>query len=66
MEKPTNPQPNYIVEDVEYIKLSTSVRGVVTWDIKILGLDVEKVKQKQKELEEAFPRYPILSKDKDE
>ena len=45
-----------IYTDTEYIKISTSTKGVVTWDFKMLTLDVKKIKEKQEELEAAFPR----------
>jgi len=40
--------------DSPYIKLSVSTKGVYTWDIKILGLDVEALKNKNDELIKSF------------
>lgn len=37
-----------------YIKLSVSTKGVYTWDIKIIGLDVEALKSKNEEMIKAF------------
>ena len=45
-----------ILQDTEYVKISTSTKGVITWDFKMLTLDIEKIKKKQDELETAFPR----------
>lgn len=45
-----------LLQDTEYVKISTSTKGVITWDFKMLTLDIEKVKKKQEELETAFPR----------
>ena len=52
-----------VLQDQEYVKISTSMKGVVTWDFKMLTLDIEKVKQKQEELEKAFPRGLVLPKE---
>ena len=51
-----------VYQDSEYVKISTSTKGVVSWDFKMLTTDVKKIKAKQEELEAAFPRYPVLSK----
>lgn len=40
--------------DSPYIKLSVSTKGVYTWDIKILGLDVNELEKINDELKKRF------------
>ena len=59
------PPTQVIVQDVDYIKISKGMRGNFSWDIKVIGHDVQKAKKVNEELEEAFPNTPYLSKSED-
>jgi len=45
-----------IVQDVEYIKISISTKGVYTWDCKVIGTDVAKIKKITDDIEKAYPQ----------
>lgn len=47
---------NIIIQDLDYIKLSISTKGVYTWDIKMIGHDIEKLKNINNEMQKQFPQ----------
>jgi len=47
-------EPRQINIDSPYIKLSVSTKGVYTWDIKALGLDVSELERVNSELIKKF------------
>ena len=59
METPNNTPVN----DLPYIKLTKNTRGY-TWDIKIIGLDVEALKKKNEEMEDKFGNTLIVGASK--
>lgn len=55
-------QNTFLLQDQDYIKLSKNSRGY-TWDIKVIGHNIDKLEELNKEMEKRFSTKPILQDD---